>query len=214
MYATPTRAAAGDELTKLCSTCCVAGPVRPGVHSRGAGTGHIAHAGLSASASTGRWHGQQRQGLNQRHRQRHDSTGCGDDARHHRDPVPCRWGTGAGSAGGRTAVPCWCAVCILCLPSPRQLRPVEVHATPVGSEPNAPALVCSAGDMHAELQRRLCTDSAHDRIVASLAASACAAGRREAGQSAELPAAFVERVLLLLLQAKFSSPDAGTFNPV
>ena len=64
--------------------------------------------------------------------------------------------------------------------------------------------------MHAELQRRLCTNSAHDRIVSSLAASACAAARRKLGQPAELPAPAVDRVMLLLQQAKFSSPDPGT----
>jgi hypothetical protein len=71
-----------------------------------------------------------------------------------------------------------------------------------------------AGELHAELQRRLCTNSAHDRVVASLAASACAAGRRESGQPAELPAAFVEHVMLMLQRAKFASPDPGTFAPM
>lgn len=72
-----------------------------------------------------------------------------------------------------------------------------------------PTLPDIAGHMHAEVQRRLCTESAHDRIVASLAASTCAAACREASQPAELPPPAAERVLSLLQQAKFASPDPG-----
>lgn len=67
----------------------------------------------------------------------------------------------------------------------------------------------TAGHMHAEMQRRLGTDSAHDRIVVSIAASTCAAACQEAGQTAQLPAPFADRVLALLQQAAFRLPDPG-----
>ena len=85
-------------------------------------------------------------------------------------------------------------------------RPLLLCTRSRGPEADMPGLVCPAGSMHAEIQRRLCTNSAHDRIVASLSASACAAGRRNLGHPAELPAAIVERVMRLLQQAKFTCP--------
>lgn len=66
-----------------------------------------------------------------------------------------------------------------------------------------------AGSVHTEIQRRLCTASAHDRIVASIAASACAAACHEAQQQASLPAAVSERILALLQTATPSAPRPG-----
>lgn len=75
----------------------------------------------------------------------------------------------------------------------------------------------SAGDLHAETQRRLCTASGHDRIVASITAASCAlASAEEASPGSDasdvsapalLPAETLQLLHTLLVPGECLVPD-------